>query len=842
MPIDLFSVCKERILVFDGAMGTMIQGYNLDEDAYLGKNGCSEILNASRPNVIKEIHAKYFEVGADMVETNTFGANSVVLKEYDLENRAYELNKKAAQIARSCADDFSTSNKPRWVAGSIGPGTKLPSLKQISFDELKNSYEIQTEGLIDGGADLILIETAQDLLQVKAALVGVYSAFGTKKQKLPVMVQVTIEKNGKMLVGSDMLTAIVTLSDFPIDVLGLNCAMGPKQMSDHLKTLADHWQGLISVLPNAGMPNIKDGKMTYDLPIDEFADELEYFARDIGANIVGGCCGTSPEYIKKLSELVKNVVPKERAHHLKPSASSLYNIVAFDSEPKPLIIGERINANGSKKFRNYLLEEDYDGMIAVAQKQQKEGAHILDVCVSYTGLDEKNIMSNLTERLNTDIQRPLMIDSTDPIVIEEALKKIAGKSIINSVNLEDGGDKLRKTFSLCKKYGAAVVALTIDEEGMAKTVDKKIQIAERIFRIAEDEFDIRGHNIFFDFLTFTLGSGDDEYRNAAVETINAIKQFKLKHPQTNTILGVSNVSFGLKPDLRQRLNSVFLAKAIEYGLDAAILHAGKITPLYKIPDDEREILNNLIFNKWTFENDPLKYLLNFYEKHEIKEIKADEKKALTVEERLMLRIVEGNKNDIDRDLNEALKKHKPLMIINKILLAGMQKVGELFGDGEMQLPFVLQSAATMKAAVNYLEPYIEKTDSRKKGSIIMATVKGDVHDIGKNLVDIILSNNGFEVINIGVKKDIEEIISAYKKNNADAIGMSGLLVQSTIVMRENLEEMNRRGINPPVILGGAALTRNYVEDTLQKIYDGDVYYANDVFDGLKILTEIIEKK
>jgi len=840
---DLNEICKKRIIVFDGAMGTNIQNYNLTNDDFLSKDGCNEILNISRPDVIRQIHASFFEAGSDIVETNTFGANAIVLKEYGISDKDYELNKHAAQLAKSVAHDFSTKDKPRWVAGSIGPGTKLPSLLQITFSELKTAYRRQVQGLLDGGVDMLITETSQDLLQIKTALIAIFEIFKERKIKIPVITQVTMENTGVMLLGSDILTVITALSPFPIDVLGINCATGPKPMRKHIRDLARYSKKLISVQPNAGLPENVNGKLVYKLQPEEFASDVKYFAEELGANIVGGCCGTTPEYLKLVADNVKNIIPKIRNPKIEPSAASLYNSVPYDTTPKPLIIGERANANGSKKFREYLLNNDMDGMLSVIKKQEQEQAHIIDVCVAYTGLDEQKLMNAFVRRLNTDCQIPLMIDSTEISVIENALQRIGGKAIINSVNLEDKGKHLRKILELCKKYGAAVVALTIDEDGMAKTADKKVEIAHRIYDIAVNEYNILPEDIFFDTLTFTLGSGAEEYCNAAVESMDAIKKIKSELPNVNTILGISNVSFGLKPAIRHRLNSVFLANAIKYGLDAAILHPGKIISLHKLKQKEKNILENLIYNIKENGKNPITEVLNYYDTHEIKKDSADELKELSVEQRLKKRIIDSNKIGLEEDLKECLKNTSALDIINKILLDGMKTVGKLFGSGEMQLPFVLQSAETMKAAVSLLEPFMKKkSQAQAKASAIIATVKGDVHDIGKNLVDIILTNNGFKIFNLGTKQPVESILKAYQESKVDVIGMSGLLVRSTIIMKEYLEVMNEKNILPPVILGGAALTRKYVEKTLADIYKGDVYYAKDAFEALSILTKISDNK
>lgn len=839
MPLDLKKLCRERIVVYDGAMGTSIQALELSIDDFQGNEGCNEILNISRPQAIQKIHADFLKAGCQIIETNTFGANRIVLGEYNLAEKDYDLNFSAAQLARQVADDFSSAENPRYVAGCLGPGSKLPSLGHIHFTALRDAYQRQVEGLIDGGVDLLVIETSQDLLQMKAVLVAVAAAQQNRGRHLPVQAQVTMETTGTMLLGSDMLTAIVTLAPFPIDVLGLNCATGPKTMVGHIRTLSQRWERLISVIPNAGLPRMEADKIIYDLAPAEFAGELKYFVTELGANIVGGCCGTTPDHIQALSKAVGGLTPKKRTVEWIPAASGLYNISGFSTDPKPLIIGERCNANGSKKFRQFLLNNDLDGMVSIAHQQEKEQAHLLDICTAYVGEDEEKSLSTLAGKLNTDSQLPLMLDSTQPKVLECALQRIGGKAVINSVNLEDGGTRLREILGLCKKYGAAVVALTIDENGMAKTAEQKLEIVRRLYKIITREFQLPPHDIFIDTLTFTIGSGEGELRTAALETMQAIRMIKAEFPEVYTILGVSNISFGLKPAIRHRLNSVFLAHAIEAGLDAAILHAGKIIPLYKLQAEERELCENLIFNRRTETRDPLIELLNFYKDKKIKDQPVRMLASLPLKERLKQRIIDGDRMGMAEDLEECRQTESALEIINNILLAGMKMVGELFGSGEMQLPFVLKSAETMKIAVSHLEPYLDKKSGKAKGKVVLATVRGDVHDIGKNLVDIILSNNGYKVLNLGIKQPIEAILQAWRETEADVIGMSGLLVKSTLVMKENLAVMNQLGVRAPVLLGGAALTRNYVETDLQGLYQGNVWYAKDAFEGLNLLEGVL---
>lgn len=834
--ISFLDKIREEVTILDGAMGTNLQRQNLTPDDFGGEAlaGCNEILVETRPDAVQKVHEEFLQVGCEAVETNTFGATAIVLAEYDLADRAYELNVKAARLAKEVAHGFS-EQEPKFVIGSIGPSTKLPSLGHITFDNMYHAYREQVKGLLDGGVDVLLVETVQDPLQAKCALAAIFDVFRNGYRRVPVMVQVTVETTGTLLLGADIGAALTTLLAYPVDVVGMNCATGPAEMSEHLRHLSLYSPKMISVLPNAGIPENIGGKTVYPLKPAEFADYLDHFSSDLGVNIVGGCCGTTPEHLAELVKRVKGRPAAKRDPQFVPSLSSLYNSVAMDVEPKPLLIGERTNANGSRKFRELLLNDDFDGMLEMAREQVREGAHLLDVCVAYVGRDEVRDMEETIRRFNKQVTIPLVIDSTEVPAIEKALSLISGKPLINSINLEDGEEKARRVLELSRKYGAAVIALTIDEEGMAKTADKKLAIAERLYSLAVEEYGLPPYDLFFDTLTFTLASGDPEFRRAGIETLEGIRRIKARFPQVHTILGVSNVSFGLKPHARHVLNSVFLHYAIEAGLDAAIVHAGKIMPLYKIDEELREICRRLIFDERDG-GDPLSRLMAYFEEHQTEERSSEETLAeLPIEEKLKRRIIDGIKPGLEDDLHEALKTYSPLQIINDILLDGMKVVGDLFGRGEMQLPFVLESAEVMKTAVALLEPYMEKTEDSNKGSIVLATVKGDVHDIGKNLVDIILTNNGYKVYNLGIKVPVETMLKTAEETGAQAIGMSGLLVKSTIVMKENLEVMRERNTKIPVILGGAALTQRYVEEDLRQCYDGFVGYARDAFDGLRFM-------
>ena len=840
---------EQKIILFDGATGTHIQAQNLNADDFGGEqfNGCNEYLVVTKPSAVENVHRDYLEAGADVVETDSFGGTSIVLAEYGLGERAYELNKRAAQIARRVAVDFATADRPRFVAGSMGPTTKLPSLGHIPFDAMAQAYGEQARGLVEGGADLLCVETCQDLLQAKAALAGVFDYFGEARRRVPVIVSVTVESTGTMLLGTEIAAALVALEPFDVDVIGMNCATGPKEMSEHVRVLCSGSPRPVFVMPNAGMPENVGGRAHYHLTPEELVRYLSHFVTDLGVSVVGGCCGTTPAHIRALAAAVGGLAPKRRAVDFVPSAASLYQPVPLHIDPPPVLVGERTNANGSRQFRELLAAEDWEGIVAMGRGAAKEGAHMVDVCAAYVGRDEAKDMKEIITRFNTQVTLPLVIDSTEAPVIEEALKRIAGRAVINSINLEDGEERLKKVLPLCRRYGAAVIALTIDEQGMAKTAERKLAVARRIYDIATGRFAMRPGDLIFDALTFTLGSGDEEFRRAGAETLEAIRLIKKELPGVRTLLGVSNISFGLAPAARHPLNSVFLHYAIEAGLDMAIVHAARIMPLYRIDEEGRELCRALVFDERRFSADggegrtvtwdPLAALMAHYSG--AKEAKAaPATAAATVEERLRRRIVDGDRAGLQQDLDEALKSYPALEVINTILLDGMKTVGELFGSGQMQLPFVLQSAEVMKAAVAYLEKFMSKSAASSRGVLVLATVKGDVHDIGKNLVDIILTNNGYRVINLGIKVPIEAMLRAAEEHRADAIGMSGLLVKSTLVMKENLEVMNEQSIALPVILGGAALTRRYVEQDLRSVYRGTVMYAGDAFDGLRYMEQI----
>ena len=833
------TLLREKIIVFDGAMGTNIQAQHLTPDDYGGEKyaGCNEYLVVSRPSAIEKVHADFLEVGCDVVETNTFGASPIVLNEYGLAADAYNLNYNAALLARRVARSYASNDRPRYVAGSMGPTTKLPSLGQANFDQMVSGYYIQAKGLAEGGADLLVVETCQDILQAKTAVAGIMKYFTEARRRIPVIVSVTLQQSGTMLLGTEISAALTSLETFDIDVIGINCATGPKEMSESIRYLYANNSKSIMVMPNAGIPETVGSEAHYPLSASEFVRYMSHFVIDMGVNVAGGCCGTTKEHLRELVKAVGSLSPQDRPRNYLSSCSSTYQTVPLRIDRPPVLVGERLNANGSKQFRELLMRDDWEGIVELAKEQIRGGAHILDVCTAYVDRDEMRDMREIVTRLNTQSTAPLMLDSTDPLVIENSLKVLAGKSIINSINLEEGEEKMGKVLGLCRVYGAAVIAMMIDEQGMAKSVERKIEVARRIHSIAIQQYDLDEHNLIFDPLTFTLASGDEEFRRAGINTLEAIRTLKNEFPKVQTSLGISNISFGLTPDARKVLNSVFLHYAVEYGLDIAIVHASKILPLYKISKEEQEVCRMIIFDERRTDYDPLIDLIDRFRTSRGKTV-IHAVAGESIDARLKKRIVDGNKGGLAADLDEALRQYPPLDIINNILLGGMKIVGDLFGSGQMQLPFVLQSAEVMKTAVSYLEKGMEKRETVRRGCIILATVKGDVHDIGKNLVDIILSNNGYAVINLGIQCPLEKMLTAATEHRADAIGMSGLLVKSTHVMKNNLEVMNERGIRIPVIVGGAALTRRYVDDVLANIYNGSVFYANDAFDGLSSMEKI----
>jgi len=837
------------VIVFDGAMGTNLQVQNLTAEDFGGKEyeGCNEYLVHTKPEAVALVHRGFLEAGADVIETDTFGAASIVLAEYDLADKAYYLNKTAASLAKSIAAEFSTPEKPRFVAGSIGPGTKLPTLGHIDFDTLTAAFAEQAEGLYDGGVDLFIVETCQDVLQIKSALNAIEAVFKKKGDRIPLMVSVTMEATGTMLVGSDISAALAILQPYPIDILGLNCATGPDRMAEHIKYLSEHSPFVVSCVPNAGLPENIGGHAHYKLTPIELKMALMRFVEDLGVQVIGGCCGTRYDHIRELSEIGKTLTPKIREISWEPSAASIYTAQPYEQENSFLIVGERLNASGSKKCRDLLNAEDWDGLVAMAREQVREGAHILDVNVDYVGRDGVRDMKELVSRVVTNATLPLMLDSTEWEKMEAGLKVAGGKCLLNSTNYEDGEPRFYQVLEIAKKYGAGIVIGTIDEDGMARTADQKFAIAQRAYNAAV-AYGIPAQEIFFDTLALPISTGIEEDRKNGKATIESIRRIRQELPGCHVILGVSNISFGLNPAARQVLNSMFLHEAMQAGMDSAIVSPNKILPLAKIDPKHQEICYKLIYDLREFDGeicvyDPLGELTTVFAGKTTKRDRTEDAN-LPVEERLKQHIIDGERIGLDIQLAKALETYPPLQIINTFLLDGMKVVGELFGSGQMQLPFVLQSAETMKAAVAYLEPHMEQSESgdNSKGTFIIATVKGDVHDIGKNLVDIILSNNGYRVINLGIKQPVDNIIDAYEKHKADCIAMSGLLVKSTAFMKENLEVFNQRGITVPVILGGAALTPKFVHEDCQNTYKGKVVYGKDAFSDLHFMDKLMPAK
>ncbi|MEJ2854347.1 MULTISPECIES: methionine synthase [unclassified Saccharothrix] len=840
----------DRVVVADGAMGTMLQAVDLTMDDFAGHDGCNEILNVTRPDVVRQVHRGYLDAGADAVETNTFGANLANLAEYGIEERIFELSRAGAALAREVADEFAEPNRPRFVLGSVGPGTKLPTLGHAPFATLRDAYVEQVRGLLVGGADVVIVETSQDLLQTKAAVIGAKRAMAAEGVTVPIIAQVTVETTGTMLLGSEIGAALNALEPLGVDLIGLNCATGPAEMSEHLRQLSKHARIPLSVMPNAGLPELGPRGAVYPLTPEELAAALSGFVTEFGVRLVGGCCGTTTEHVRQVVDAVRDLAPAPRRPRPEPGVSSLYQAVPFRQDASVLMIGERTNANGSKAFREAMLADRFEDCVETARDQTRDGAHLLDLNVDYVGRDGAADMRALASRLATASTLPIMLDSTEPEVLQAGLECLGGRCAVNSVNYEDGDgpdSRFQRIMRLVSEHGAAVVGLCIDEEGQARTAEWKVRVAVRLIEDLTRNWGVRTSDIIIDCLTFPISTGQEEVRRDGLETIEAIRELKRRYPDVQTTLGISNVSFGLNPAARQVLNSVFLHECVQAGLDTAIVHASKIVPMARIPDEQRAVALDLVYDRRRPGYDPLQRLMELFEGVSMsssKASRAEELAALPLFARLERRIVDGERNGLEADLDAALRERPALQIINDTLLSGMKTVGELFGSGQMQLPFVLQSAEVMKTAVAHLEPHMERSDDGGKGRIVLATVKGDVHDIGKNLVDIILSNNGYEVVNIGIKQPINAILEAAEEHRADAIGMSGLLVKSTVVMKENLEEMNSRGVAArwPVLLGGAALTRAYVENDLTETYLGDVRYARDAFEGLRLMDAIMAAK
>ncbi|WP_330322926.1 methionine synthase [Streptomyces anulatus] len=840
-----------RVVVADGAMGTMLQAQDPTLEDFENLEGCNEILNITRPDIVRSVHEEYFAVGVDCVETNTFGANHSAANEYEIADRIVELSESGARIAREVADEFAAKDgRQRWVLGSIGPGTKLPSLGHITYDVLRDGYQKNAEGLLAGGSDALIVETTQDLLQTKSSIIGARRAMDALGVHVPLICSLAFETTGVMLLGSEIGAALTALEPLGIDLIGLNCSTGPDEMSEHLRYLARHSRTPLMCMPNAGLPVLTKDGAHFPLGPDGLADSQENFVRDYGLSLIGGCCGTTPEHLRAVVERTRGLTPTERDPRPEPGAASLYQTIPFRQDTAYLAIGERTNANGSKKFREAMLEARWDDCVEMARDQIREGAHMLDLCVDYVGRDGVADMVELAGRFATASTLPIVLDSTELPVLRAGLEKLGGRAVLNSVNYEDGDgpeSRFAQVSALASEHGAALIALTIDEEGQARTIEHKVAIAERLIEDLTTNWGIHESDILIDTLTFTICTGQEESRGDGIATIGAIRELKKRHPDVQTTLGLSNISFGLNPAARVVLNSVFLDECVKAGLDSAIVHASKILPIARLEEEQVKVALDLIYDRRAEGYDPLQKLMELFEGVNMKSMKAgkaEELMALPLDERLQRRIIDGEKNGLEADLDEALQDTPALDIVNNTLLEGMKVVGELFGSGQMQLPFVLQSAEVMKSAVAHLEPHMEKTDDDGKGTIVLATVRGDVHDIGKNLVDIILSNNGYNVVNLGIKQPVSAILEAAEEHRADVIGMSGLLVKSTVIMKENLQELNQRKMAAdfPVILGGAALTRAYVEQDLHEIYEGEVRYARDAFEGLRLMDALIGVK
>lgn len=838
---DLAQLIRQKVLIIDGAMGTQIQNLEIPEAVWEGKEGCNELLNATYGEGISKIHEAYLKAGADIIKTNTFGAIPWVLEDYDIAERTYELAKAGAAIVKRACDRYTTPEKPRYVAGDLGPGTKLPSLGHITYDTMYAGYREAARGLIDGGADLFLLETCQDPLQIKAALHACQDVAEELARKVPVMVSVTIELAGSMLIGTDAQTISVIMEPFDILSLGFNCGTGPEQVEKHVKRLSEVWSKPISVHANAGLPQNRGGFTFYPMGPKEFTQQQQRFVEYDGVALLGGCCGTTPQHIKMLADALEGVTPKPPKGSQPKSLASLFETRELIQNPPPFLIGERSNATGSKAFRELLLAEDYEGTLSVAQQQVRYGAHGIDLSVGFAGRDETRDMEILAQLYSQKVTLPLMLDSTQTKALEIGLKQVGGKPILNSVNLEDGIEKFDAVCRLAKRFGTSLVCLTIDEIGMAKEKQRKVEVAERIYQLATQKHGLDPEDLVFDLLTFTVGSGEEEYRTAAVETIEAIREFHAMHPEVGFVLGISNISFGLDRHAREYLNSVFLHHCVQAGLSMAIVNVKNTIPLHKMREEDIKVCEDLLFNRRE-EGDPLfKFIAHF---SNVKAVNQDEEDAafakMSTREKLHKLLLDGDKERMLKLLPQAKDEIPPEEIVNVVLIDAMKEVGELFGSGKMQLPFVLQSAETMKAAVDFLNPYLPKKEKTSETTLVLGTVKGDVHDVGKNLVDIILTNNGFKVINIGIKADIESFLKVVEEQHVDAIGMSGLLVKSTAVMLENLEYLKSKGITMPVLLGGAALTKKFVDDYCRPAYDGPIFYCRDAFDGMVAMSRIEE--
>ncbi|MCC6905989.1 MAG: methionine synthase [Anaerolineae bacterium] len=845
---------KDHVLIYDGAMGTSIQRYKLTADDFGGEklNGCNDYLVITRPDVIEAIHASFLSVGSEVIETNTFRSNRITLAEYGLQDRVVEINRTAAQLARRVADRFAQeTGRPRYVAGSIGPSGKLPSsddpdLSNVTFDELAAVFYEQAQGLVEGGADVLLVETSQDILEVRAAVVGINRYFVDSGNRVALQVQITLDVSGRMLLGTDIASALTILESLPIDVIGLNCSTGPEHMREPIQYLTAHSTKPISVLPNAGLPINVDGEAVYPMQPDPFAKMLAEFV-DWGVSVVGGCCGTTPEHLAKLVQYVGQDRPQQQPEpETEPRVASAMRAIPMVQNPGPTMIGERVNSQGSRKIKRLLLNDDYEGILQVAREQVDSGAHILDVCVALTErADEAEQMRRVVKKLSMSIEAPLMIDVTDPDVAEAALSVYPGRGIINGNNLENGRERIDKVLPIAKKHGAAVLSMTIDQQGMAKTAQRKLEVAQAIYDIAVNEYGLKPEDLIFDDLTFTLATGDPEFAASAIETLEGIRLIKQHLPGVMTSLGVSNLSFGLGEAARAVLNSVFLYHAVQAGLDMAIVNPAHIKPYAEIPEDQRELATDLIFNR---RPDALPRYIQYFEQNKITmddgEGAEDPTAGMSPEQKLHWQIVHRKKEGVEALVDACLKNQDAVSVLNNVLLPAMKEVGDKFGAGELILPFVLQSAETMKKTVAYLENFLEKKEGTSKGTVVVATVYGDVHDIGKNLVKTILSNNGYTVHDLGKQVPANVIIEAAQQYNATAVGLSALLVSTSKQMPLIVNELARRGLNFPVLIGGAAINRRFgrrilfLEDGGEPYAPG-VFYCKDAFEGLEVMDKLI---
>ncbi|MFZ5818588.1 MAG: homocysteine S-methyltransferase family protein, partial [Chloroflexota bacterium] len=870
----------KKVLVFDGAMGTSLQLQNLTARDFGGEqyNGCNDYLVISHPEAVEKVHRSFLEVGVDVLETDTFRSNRITMKEYGLQDRVLELNETAARLARRIADEYSAqdtsytlqdsvtrnsypvTSHPRFVAGSMGPSGKLPStndpeLSDVSFDELADTFREQAVGLIRGGVDLLLIETSQDILEVKAVITGIHKAFDETQTFLPIQAQVTLDTTGRMLLGTDVNAALAILEGMGIDVIGLNCSTGPEHMREPIRILGENSTLPVSCIPNAGLPLNVDGQAVYPLEPEPFANDLFEFVTKYNISVVGGCCGTTPEHLRRLVEKLDSHPGTKRPSQSTPQLASAMSAISMRQDPPPTLLGERCNAQGSRKFKRLLLEEDYDGILEVAREQVEFGAHALDISCAVTERpDEVELMRKVVKKLEMGVDVPLVIDTTELDVLEVALKTAPGRCLINSTHLESGREKADKIFKLAKEHNAAVIVLTIDEQGMAKTRERKLEVAKRIYDIAVNDHGLKPEDLVYDALTFTLATGDEEFVNSAIETIEGIRLIKQHLPGVMASLGVSNLSFGLAQHARPVLNSIMLYHCVQAGMDMAIINPAHVTAYADIPADEKELAEDLLFNR---RKDALQRYIEYYEGKggsEARSDKVDPTEGMTPEQRLHWSIVHRHKEGVEADIDEIIQRSTSnverstheiaVHTLNNVLLPAMKEVGDKFGAGELILPFVLQSAEVMKKTVNHLENYLEKVEGVTKGTVVIATVYGDVHDIGKNLVKTILANNGYTVIDLGKQVPAETIITKAVESNATAIGLSALLVSTSKQMPLIVNEMHRRGHQIPILVGGAAINRRFGRRILfaedGNAYEPGVFYCKDAFEGLETMDRLID--